>query len=266
MVERVFQHPARFTLKGGRVGYLNLTEPPGHPIGKTNRMEGKVVKLKSVIGRYARARRPWRSRAMWLGLMVLASFVIAACGGGNGDTEPTSAPAAAAQPTSAPATAAQPTSPPATDTGTAIRSPDAAPDFQITLFGNENHPVGEVLHLADLVGQPVVLNFWFPSCPPCRAEMPDFEEAFQKYKDQGVQIIGIQAVGLDSIEDGQEFVNEIGVTYALGPDEDSSITRAYKVRGFPTTIFLSKDQEIVREWEGFLNSAILDMLIPLLLN
>ena len=224
-----------------------------------------MVKLKSVIGRYGGARSHWRSKAVWLGLVVLAPFVIAACGG-NGDTEPTSAPAAAAQPTSAPAAAAQPTSPPANDTGTAIRSPDAAPDFQITLFENDNHTRGEVLHLADLVGQPVVLNFWFPSCPPCRAEMPDFEEAFQRYKDQGVQFIGIQAVGLDSIEDGQEFVNEIGVTYALGPDEDSSITRAYKVRGFPTTIFLSKDQEIVREWEGFLNSEVLDEIIPLLLN
>ena len=204
-------------------------------------------KLKAV-----NARSLWGSRVMWMGLVMLVPFIIAACGGGNGDTEPTSAPAAAAQP---PAVAQQ-----------TARSPDATPDFQITLFENNNHTSGEVLHLADLAGQPVVLNFWFPSCGPCRAEMPDLEEAFKKYSSQGVQFVGIQAVGLDSVEDGQNFVNEIGVTYALGADEDSSIIRAYEVRGFPTTFFLNKEHEVVREWAGFLNLEVLDEVIPQLLN
>ena len=198
------------------------------------------------------ARSPWRSMPLGLGLVMLVPFIIAACGGGNSDTEPTSAQAAAAQP---PSVAQQTT-----------RSPDATPDFQITLFENDNHTSGEVLNLADLAGQPVVLNFWFPSCPPCVAEMPDLEQAFQKYKDQGVQFIGIQAVGLDSVEDGQNFIADIGVTYALGPDEDSSIIRAYEVRGFPTTLFLNKDHEVVRRWDGFLNSEVLDEVIPQLLN
>ena len=198
------------------------------------------------------ARSLWRSMPLGLGLVTLVPFIIAACGGGNGHTEPTSAPAAAAQP-------------PAVDQQT-TRSPDATPEFQITLFQNDNHTGGEVLNLSDLVGQPVVLNFWFPSCPPCVAEMPDLEQAFQKYKDQGVQFIGVQAVGLDSAEDGQNFIADIGVNYALGPDEDSSIIRAYEVRGFPTTWFLNKDHEVVRKWDGFLNLEVLDEVIPQLLN
>jgi len=139
-------------------------------------------------------------------------------------------------------------------------------DFQITLFENNNHTAGEVFHLTDYAGQPVVINFWFPSCPPCVAEVPDLEKAFQKYSDQGVQFIGIQAIGLDSIEDGQNFVSNFNLNYALGPDIDSSTIKAYGVRGFPSTFFLNSEHKVARRWEGLLNFDTLDEVIPQLLN
>ena len=74
----------------------------------------------------------------------------------------------------------------------------SAPDFELTLFANEDHRAGETLRLSRLADRPVVLNFWFPSCPPCVAEMPHFEEAYQKFKPEGVAFIGVQLLGLDS--------------------------------------------------------------------
>ena len=58
---------------------------------------------------------------------------------------------------------------------------ETAPDFEITLFQTALHNAGEKFRLSDLKGHPVVVNFWVPSCPPCRAEMPDLEAAFQTY-------------------------------------------------------------------------------------
>lgn len=111
----------------------------------------------------------------------------------------------------------------------------------------------------------MVLNFWFPSCPPCVAEMPDLEKAYQKFKSEGVQFIGVQLLGLDTAQDGQEFVDGIGVNYMIGADEtdDSSggIVRAYEVRGFPTTVFIDRDQNIGRKWSGILNLEKLEELI-----
>ena len=142
---------------------------------------------------------------------------------------------------------------------------ERAPDFELTLFGNDDHEAGETIRLSQFEGQPVVLNFWFPSCPPCVAEMPDFEVAYQQFRGQGVQFIGVQLVGLDTVEDGQQFVRKLGVNYLLGPDKigDSmgGIVMAYSVSGFPTTVFIDKDQNIKRRWSGAMNLEKLEELI-----
>ena len=142
---------------------------------------------------------------------------------------------------------------------------DPAPDFALTLYGTETRQAGETLRLSDLKGKPVVLNFWFPSCPPCVAEMPEFERVFQNHKSYGVEFIGIQLVGIDTAEDGQNFVNEVGVTYALGPDEDD-ITTKYKVNGFPMTVFIDKEQNIVRKWQGVLNEEKMEEILSEIVN
>lgn len=141
-----------------------------------------------------------------------------------------------------------------------------APDFQITLFGNEHHERGSSLSLSDLKGKPVVLNFWYPSCPPCRLEMPDLEAASIKHAANGVEFVGIQSLVLDTVEDGQQFIDEFGITYAIGPDAEGDILVDYEVSGFPTTIFLDKDHQVVRKWSGILDAEKLDELIAEVLN
>ncbi len=142
---------------------------------------------------------------------------------------------------------------------------DPAPDFTLTLYGTETRQAGETLRLSDLKGKPVVLNFWFPSCPPCVAEMPEFERVFQNHKSYNVEFVGVQLVGIDTAEDGQNFVNEVGVTYALGPDEDDIITK-YKVNGFPMTVFIDKEQNVVRRWQGVLNEEKMEEILSEILH
>ena len=142
---------------------------------------------------------------------------------------------------------------------------DPAPDFELTLYGTETRQAGETLRMSDLKGKPVVLNFWFPSCPPCVAEMPEFERVFQNHRTYNVEFVGVQLLGIDTAEDGQNFVNEVGVTYALGPDEDDIIMK-YKVSGFPMTVFIDKDQNIVRKWQGVLNEEKMEEILSEILN
>ena len=198
----------------------------------------------------AEPRHPARPslRWAWMAAVVLTAVLVTSCGS-DGESEATAVPETA-------------------DTAEVSRSADAAPDFELTLFENGDHSSGEVLRLSDLVGKPVVLNHWFPSCPPCVAEMPDFEVAYQKYKEQ-VVFIGVQNMGVDTAENGQEFVNDLGVNYAVGPDNnpnnDIEIFIAHKITGFPTTEFLNKEQEVVRKWSGLLDAEKLDELIQELL-
>ena len=200
-------------------------------------------------------RRVRTSRTAWLGLFVVIAFLFVACGGVE--------PAAEDADVGTADVAASPVGKEAKETR---KSGDAAPDFEITLFENENHQRGEMIRLSQFQGKPVVVNFWFPSCPPCAAEMPDFEAAFKAHKADGVEFIGIQLVGLDTVDDGQDFVREIGVTYALGADESGDIIRDYKVTGFPSTAFLDRDHNIIRKWTGFLDRAKIEELVQELLD
>lgn len=137
----------------------------------------------------------------------------------------------------------------------------AAPEFKIALFDNANHARGETISLSDLKGHPVVLNFWYPSCPPCRLELPDFEAAWRRYQDDGVQFVGVQVPGFDSVEDGQVFVEELGLTFLIGATSDSNLIIEYGVRNFPTTVFLNEDHEVVWTWGGVLNAEKLSELL-----
>ena len=186
--------------------------------------------------------RVWRGPMMWLLLLAGAIFLLAACGGGNGAPDDIF-----------------------TDMDTADED-EAMEDFELVVFGTENYTKGEVIRLSQYLGQPVVVNFWFPSCPPCRAEMPDFEKTFQNHKADGVVFIGVMLLGLDTAADGQAFVDEVGVTYALGPDEGSDITRGYDITSFPTTFFLDKDHKKVRKWGGSLTGKKMEELVQELLQ
>ena len=100
-------------------------------------------------------------------------------------------------------------------------------------------------------GKPVLINFWFPSCPPCRAEMPDLQATYEQYGEQ-VAFIGLQQLGLDSAANGQAFVRELGLTYPNMPDVASLIQVSYEVFSYPTTVFLDKNHNIARTWTGII--------------
>jgi len=177
-----------------------------------------------------------RSPMIWLLLLVGAIFLLAACGGGNG-------------------------APDDIFKNMNTAGEEAVEDFELVLFGTENYTKGERIRLSQYLGQPLVVNFWFPSCPPCRAEMPDLEQTFQNHKADGVVFIGVQLLGLDTAADGQAFIDEVGVTYAVGPDEGSDVTRGYKITSFPTTFFLDKDHRVVRKWTGILSGEKMEELV-----
>ena len=100
-------------------------------------------------------------------------------------------------------------------------------------------------------GKPVLINFWFPSCPPCRAEMPDLQAAYEKYGDD-VAFIGVQQLGLDSAANGQAFTRDLGLTYPNMPDVGSTVQFGYEVFSFPSTIFLDNNHNIARTWTGII--------------
>ncbi len=116
------------------------------------------------------------------------------------------------------------------------------PDFEVTLFD------GSSFRLSDEVGQrAVVLNFWFPSCPPCRAEMPDFQTAWEQVQGDDILFLGLFVPqGFDSERDARDFVAELELTYDFATDARGEIARAYEIMYYPTSIFIDKSGKIYR--------------------
>jgi thiol-disulfide isomerase/thioredoxin len=144
-----------------------------------------------------------------------------------------------------------------------------APDFRITAYRGEDVLGGEETPFSKLLfrGKPVVLNFWAGACPPCRAEMPEFEQVHQQYKDR-VVLLGLDVgpfVGLGSREDGKKLIAELGITYPTGTTFDAEVVKEYGVLGMPTTIFVKPNGKIIRKWTGLLNKTKMTELVEELL-
>lgn len=101
------------------------------------------------------------------GQVARDSIVVTQEAGSISGTQETQAPAASPQ--------AEEESPAETEAPAQEEAP-AAPDF--TVLDTD----GQEVRLSDMQGTPVVLNFWASWCPPCKSEMPDFEEASKTYE------------------------------------------------------------------------------------
>ncbi len=115
------------------------------------------------------------------------------------------------------------------------------------------------------MGRPVLINFWFPSCPPCRAEMPDLQAAYEEFGDE-VDFLGIQQTAVDTPQDGIDFLDELGIDFPNVADETAQIQFSYEVLSYPTTIFLNRDHTINREWTGIITEEHLNEQIAAIIN
>ena len=134
-----------------------------------------------------------------------------------------------------------------------------AADFNFTLYQGVGELGSKEMSLSRLDSKPVVLNFWAGLCPPCRAEMPEFQRFYDEYKDR-VTLIGIDIgpfTGLGSHRDAEDLLRELGITYPAGFTNDASVPRKFGVTGMPTTVFIQPGGEIFEKRSGALNYSFL---------
>lgn len=112
---------------------------------------------------------------------------------------------------------------------------------------------GGAHRLSDYRGRVVIVNFWATWCPPCRAEMPSMQRAWEQLEDEGILMFGID-VGEDE-DTVFQFTANYPVEFPLLLDRDSKIIEQWPVNGLPTTFVVDTEGRIVyraiggREWD-----------------
>lgn len=130
------------------------------------------------------------------------------------------------------------------------------PDFALVAYQGQELFGGDEARFHEVVGKgtPLVLNFWAASCPPCREEMPGFQQVADEYGD-AVRIIGVD-IGtftfLGTREEARAFLSEYDIRYPAAYAVDEQVVRDYEVRGMPTTLFFDADGRQVSKHTGFL--------------
>jgi thiol-disulfide isomerase/thioredoxin len=116
---------------------------------------------------------------------------------------------------------------------------------------------GDAFSTGDLIGKPLIVNFWYSTCAPCKRELPAFASVHAKYGDQ-VRFVGVDTFPPSS--DEESFARDRGVQYELLYDPDGELTTAVGIATSPQTLFIDASGTIL-EQTGELTAEKLETLI-----
>ena len=127
----------------------------------------------------------------------------------------------------------------------ATSSSGPAPAFKLSARG------GKTIDLAQFRGQVVMINFWATWCGPCRQEMPLLEDIYKKYKPMGFTMLAVN-VEPDS-KAAEAWLGKLAkpVSFPVAFDVDSKVSKAYKVAGMPSTVFVDRKGNVRVMHKGY---------------
>ena len=136
-----------------------------------------------------------------------------------------------------------------------------APDFEV--YDANGDPV----KLSDYAGKLVILNFWASWCGPCKAEMPDFQDAYATNGDQiQFMMINMTDGNRETRKIAADFIAKQGYTFPIFYDPYYSAVNAYGIRSIPTTILINEEGYIIGQVTGMMNASQLYACIYQLLS
>ena len=109
---------------------------------------------------------------------------------------------------------------------------------------------GKKVSLSDFKGKPVVVNFWATWCGPCKLEMPWLEEFANKYKGQGLVVLGIDGEQDVPKDDVSKVATKLGVTYPILLSDNKVLPAYGGVDYFPETFYIDRNGLVIEESAG----------------
>ena len=139
------------------------------------------------------------------------------------------------------------------------QNPNQALDFTVQDWE------GNMVKLSDFFGKPIVLNFWASWCPPCKAELPDFDDACKKYDGEVVFLmVNMTDNQMETVEVAKDFIKTYGYDFPVYFDVSYEAAMVYGVRSIPQTYFINAEGEVVTVATGMISAAQLEQGISMI--
>jgi thiol-disulfide isomerase/thioredoxin len=119
---------------------------------------------------------------------------------------------------------------------------------------------GQTVELRKLEGKVVAINFWATWCGPCRSEIPGMQEIYGKYRDKGLEIVGI-ALDNTGWKDVTPYVKKAKITYpvVLG---DQAVTDAYGgISAIPVTFIIDRKGNVIKRHVGYMSKEVFEQAV-----
>jgi peroxiredoxin len=141
---------------------------------------------------------------------------------------------------------------------TPIEVDQPAPD--LTLFDLD----GQEVSLSDFDGEVVLLNNWATWCPPCREEMPEIQAYYQKYKDQGFQVVAVEAGDPEHVV--RDFVEKANLDFVVLLDPENKSLVTFQHSTLPNSFVIDRKGHLRLAWLGAINGVTLERYITPLIK
>ena len=138
---------------------------------------------------------------------------------------------------------------------TSVPEPVPAPDFTVLDWeGNE-------VQLSDYLGKPLVLNFWAYWCNPCKMEMPEFNETYERL---GGEVTFLMVHADPDTESGKQIVTDAGYSFPVVFDREGIAGMTYGIDAYPTTFFINAEGHLKAYYKGMMDGEMLQRGIDLI--
>lgn len=126
---------------------------------------------------------------------------------------------------------------------------------------------GNDVELKDFKGTPVILNFWASWCPPCKGEMPDFEEAYKEYGDKiQFMMINLTDGNRETVNLAKKHITDNDYTFPVYFDTKIDVGYSFSVSSIPATYLVNENGDVVGHAIGAIDKKTLDEAIKILLE